>query len=442
MVFDLGPGPDKYGILLSFDLLRLQLEKSRIGFGFDGAGDEGPRYTYRRVVADIPLARIGFAYNDEGHREVLATECSRKSAYLRAGWADASLAAKTPWADVGVEASSSYSSSTSQFQKRAYVTGRYNFAHATISMKDYVAQLKPHPEFEKAVMDALATPDEEDRTKEIQNVLQWYGSMFIVSVEVGGMKHSTIERILDEKTTETSAKKEMSVELNKQLGSAEVEAKVGGGNENKQTLKQNNESDSLHFITVGGAIEASSFTKWKESLSSPRSWGVTRVREVRSVLSLFTKEVQTKIALAAFKTPLYQFKNLAGRHCMSTDPDPSKLSANYGERWTNHGSVGTVLTAPLDGAVPFYHVHDHIRHVFTNDRSESNDHTNSKGFQYNGVTCYVHSTQKPGTVRFNRTWWGAFFYDNAYSTAKEDVEAQTRAGYVVDDYFNCYIYPA
>ncbi|KIO27307.1 hypothetical protein M407DRAFT_23482, partial [Tulasnella calospora MUT 4182] len=197
------------------------LEKSRIGFGFDGAGDEGPRYTYRRVVADIPLARIGFAYNDEGHREVLATECSRKSAYLRAGWADASLAAKTPWADVGVEASSSYSSSTSQFQKRAYVTGRYNFAHATISMKDYVAQLKPHPEFEKAVMDALATPDEEDRTKEIQNVLKWYGSMFIVSVEVGGMKHSTIERILDEKTTETSAKKEMSVELNKQLGSAE-----------------------------------------------------------------------------------------------------------------------------------------------------------------------------------------------------------------------------
>lgn len=205
---------------------RYLLEKSRIGFGFDSAGEGGPKYSNRRVVADVPLSLICFAYNDEGQRDIVATESSRKSAYLRAGWADVSLAAKTPWADVGVQASSSHSSETSQFQKRTYVTGRYNFAYATISTKDYVAQLKPHPEFEKTIMDAPAVSNEADRTKEIRDVLKWYGSMFVASVEVGGMKHSTIERILDEKTSETSAKKEMSVELNKQLGSAEVEAKV------------------------------------------------------------------------------------------------------------------------------------------------------------------------------------------------------------------------
>lgn len=77
---------------------------------------------------------------------------------------------------------------------------------------------------------------------------------------------------------------------------------------------------------------------------------------------------------------------------MSTDPDPFKLAADYDEEWANYGTVGTVLTVPLDGAVPFYHVHDHIRHVFTNDLAERDNHTKSKGFRYDGIACYVHST--------------------------------------------------
>ncbi|KAG8906850.1 hypothetical protein FRC01_007877 [Tulasnella sp. 417] len=416
-------------------------EKSRIGFGFDSAGEGGPKYTNRKVVAEIPLSRIGFAYSDEGVQDIVATDCSRKSAYLRAGWADASLAAKTPWADVGIRSSVTDTSLASQLQKRIYVTGRYSIARTTIYMKDYIDQLKPHPEFEKAVKDALAVPNEVDRTKAIQDVLKWYGSMFIVSVEVGGMKHSTLERILDEKTTESSVKAEMSVELNKQFGPAEVEAKVGGGNENKQALRQESTSTSLQFYTVGGTIEAASFAKWKQSVSLPHTWGVTRVLEVRSVLSLFTKDIQSKIAHAAFETPLYQFMDLAGRHSLSTNPDPSKLCSVQGEKWTKIGIVGTVLTVPLDGAVPFYHLHDNLRHVFTNDLAERDKYI-SKGFRYEGIACYVHSTQQPRTVRLNRVWWGAFFYDNAYSATEEEFKSQKQVGYGVDDYFHCYIYSA
>lgn len=178
---------------------RIQFQKSRIGFGFDAAGEEGPKYTNRPVVAELSLDRIAFAYGDEGQQDIVTTYSSRSSSYLKAGWVDASLAAKTPWVDVGVETSLSQSAAGSESQKHLYITGRYNFAHCTMSMKDYVSQLKPHPDFKERIMSALATPDELRRTREIKSVLAFYGSMFVTSVEVGGMKHSTTEKILDAK---------------------------------------------------------------------------------------------------------------------------------------------------------------------------------------------------------------------------------------------------
>lgn len=66
-------------------------------------------------------------------------------------------------------------------------------------MKNYLSQLKPHPEFEQAVMDALAISNEQERSEEVKRVLSWYGTMFVTSVELGGMKHSTVEKFLDEK---------------------------------------------------------------------------------------------------------------------------------------------------------------------------------------------------------------------------------------------------
>ncbi|KAG8930221.1 hypothetical protein FRC01_003142 [Tulasnella sp. 417] len=402
------------------------LEKSRIGFGFNSDGDVGPKYTNRPVVADIPLSRIGFDYSNEAHRDIVTAYCSFSSAFLRAGWTNANLVAKTPWVDGQIDTSFSDSSANSQLQKRVYVTGRHYYTHGKIYMKDYVARLEPHPEFEKAVMDALANPNEAERTQEIQDVLKWYGSMFVASVEVGGMKHSTIERTLDEKTTESSAKREMTLELTKQFGPAEVGAKVGGGNENKQTLTQDNESDSVHFYTVGGAIEAPSLAK------SPIG------------SHLVQKGHPNQDRPCGLQDTALPVQELSRKALFEHRSRPSKLSANYGDQWANDGSVGTVLTAPVDGsgAVPLYHAHDQIRHVFTNDLLERNNHTGSMGFRYDGIECYVHTTPKPGTVRLNRTWRGPFFYDNAYSTTKEALELQKQSGYGVDDYFNCYIYPA
>lgn len=90
----------------------------------------------------------------------------------------------------------SKSSAESQSQNHVYITARYNFAHGAIVMKTNSSDLKPHPDFKKAIMDALAITDEKERPKEIQRVLEWWGIMFVTSVEVGGMEHSTIEKTL------------------------------------------------------------------------------------------------------------------------------------------------------------------------------------------------------------------------------------------------------
>lgn len=382
------------------------------------------------------MDRITFASGEEGQHDVVTTYSSRSSSYLEAGWVDASLAVKTPWVSVGVKASLSQSSAASASQKQIYITGRYNFAHCKLSMRDYISKLKPHPDFEEAIKSALAIPDETERTEEIRRVLDWYGTMFVTSVEVGGMKHSTTEKILDDKTTESSVKMQMSVALGKKFA-------MGGGTENKQTQQAENEFDSLDFHTIGGAIEASSLDKWRESLSDPRKWGVTRVLEVQSVLSLFDKATQLHIALALFKTPIYQFWNkVEKKHTLSTDPDISKIPTVQGAVWVSYGPIGTVLTVPLDGAVPLYHLYQEAskRHLFTCAMAERNMCLGELGFVDQGIACYVYATEKPGTVLLNRTWNGVSI-DNSYTTSKDELKEVAKTGYLVDGGACGYIYP-
>lgn len=406
------------------------LQKSHIGFGFDTSGEEGPRYTNRQVVASLPISRIAYTLYEEGEHDVISTSSSLHSAFLQAGWVSASLAAKTPWVDVGLHGSFSQSSATSDSQAHIYVTGRYNYTYGTVSMMDYVSQLKPHPEFQKAITNALAITNELDRIQEIKKVLSWYGTMFVTSVEVGGMKHSTIEKILDAKTTEASVKAEMSITLGKKFGPAKVGASVEGGMATTQTQQQESEFDSLTFHTVGGTIEAHSISEWRASLSSPLKWGVTRVLEVQSVLSLFDKETQAKIALAALHVPIYQFRNYTGKHCLSTDPDPSKIIVNSEGAWANCGVLGIGLTVPLDGARPIWHIYDG-RHTYTADLAEKNRLVPGAGFRDMGILCYAYLTQKSGTIPLNRLWQPTFV-DTAHESTNEGIEAQKRYGYSVD----------
>lgn len=169
----------------------------------------------------------------------MAAYSSRSSEYLKAGWADASLTAKTPFADLENSNRISFAKSSegSASQKHIYVTGRYNFAHIAITMKDYISQIKPHPAFKEAMMNALATESGVERSQEVKKVLQGYGSMFVTSVEVGGMKHSTIEGVQDEKRDESAMKLEMSSAMSAKLKVLDVETEVNLGLGNKRDRK-------------------------------------------------------------------------------------------------------------------------------------------------------------------------------------------------------------
>ncbi|KAG9049683.1 hypothetical protein FS837_009447 [Tulasnella sp. UAMH 9824] len=452
----------------------LLLQRSNIGFGFDPDGEDGPRFTSRQVVADYALSRIAFTYKEECGQEVQLTYSARAADYLSAGWADTKVAAKSPWADAGIKVSESNTFDQSERQNYVYVTGQYNFTFRKLSLKDSSTQLQPHPEFNQAILNALATRDESERAHDVRRVLNSYGTMFPISVEMGGRKYATIKTQLDGrvgishpvnmhtdgnllalKDTEASVRKEMSITLGRNFGVAEVQTEFNLGSDYTW----------IPFRTVGGAIEATSFVKWRESLASPRRWTVIKVLEVESVLTLFDKETRLKIATAVSKAPvpyisvatavskppsnapifpppsppkvpLYQFRNNAGRHCLSTDPDVSKIPVTSDGAWTNQGSLGMVFKSPFEDAVPLYHLYNGQRHLFTTSDAEKR---RESGFRDQGIICYVHTTERPGTILIRRMLndsWG----DNVYARPNE-VDEQRRWGYNPED-ARYYLYTA
>lgn len=86
----------------------------------------------------------------------------------------------------------------SETQKAVYVTGRLSFVNLAVSFTDHVTRLQPHPQLKEDIMNALALDTELKRTREVKRVLSWYGTMFPTSVEMGGKKHLTIRRPIDD----------------------------------------------------------------------------------------------------------------------------------------------------------------------------------------------------------------------------------------------------
>ncbi|KAG9049682.1 hypothetical protein FS837_009446 [Tulasnella sp. UAMH 9824] len=125
----------------------------RLGFAAD---ESGPKYTnHDRSSPTSPLDRFVFS-----------------SAYLRARWVDLNLAAKTPWVYAGTSASVSKSSEESDSQNLVYVVGQYNYSYRKISMKGYLTELKFHPDFQQAIMNALAIENDAERSQEFDKVLR------------------------------------------------------------------------------------------------------------------------------------------------------------------------------------------------------------------------------------------------------------------------------
>ncbi|KAG8954649.1 hypothetical protein FRC04_011082 [Tulasnella sp. 424] len=414
--------------------------RSNIGFGFVSDGEDGPRYTDRPVIADVPLDRIAVVHKAECGQEIQTTYSGRGSNYLSAGWADAELAAKTPWADAQA------SHGKSDNGNHIYVTGQYNFTYRKIFLKDSVSELRPHPEFRQAIANALAVQNDLQRSQEVRRVLNRYGTMFPTAVEMGGKKYSTIKVGLDGSTTESSVRREMSLTLGKSFGAAEAGANLGAGAEEISFGWIPFYTVSLgSFLYKGGAIEAATFTKWRESLESHHQWATIKVLEVESVLSLFDKETQSKIALAVAtkvvdppvpKIPLYQFRNEAGRHYLGTDPDASKIPVTGDGPWTNQGALGLVFKSPVDDAVPLYHLTSGQQHLYTTSDVEKRSQSN---YSDRGIVCYILTREKPGTIVINRmvnSSWG----DNVHAKANE-IDEQKRWGYR-DEGVRWYVYPS
>ncbi|KAG9016714.1 hypothetical protein FRB90_002395 [Tulasnella sp. 427] len=425
------------------------IQRCHIGYGFDPSGDLGPRYTHRPVIAPLSAPEFEFSYHDEGKEDVISTYSLRTSNYLKEGWVDADLAVKTPWdVDFGLDISHSQSFSQTTSKTHIYVAGRYSYGHAVVSLKPPVTQLEPHPDFKKAIDDALAMDDERERIEAVRGVLSYYGTMFPTAVEVGGMKQIVAESDLNEQTTESTVTNEMKLTLDSIFASTNF----GFGQSKTETQTSKDWIKAGHWYTIGGDVEATDLNDWRKSLSYPNKWDVTRVMQVESVLSLFDKQTRGKIAHAALRAPLYLFRNVSqetpngpttGKHCLNTDSDPANIPFNPNSPYSLWGRIGTILTAPLDGAAPLYLLFDGNRYACTNQVQERQKFF-TEGFSQQAVIGYVHTTQTAGDGRIPlHRLWNLTLSDNAYATDDKEIAALKAQGYNDEAaYFTCYVYPA
>jgi hypothetical protein len=153
-----------------------QIAKSGLGYGISIDNISGPVNTRVPVLAHISLANVHFIDANSGSEEISVTS-ARDTAYVECGWTESCLAVEHPW----VTLQESPVTSTS-------VIRRYLHSKCELTLS---SDIKPHPEFENAIQQALTIQNAAKRSEELGNVFSHFGHVYVVSLEMGGMKHST-----------------------------------------------------------------------------------------------------------------------------------------------------------------------------------------------------------------------------------------------------------
>ena len=154
----------------------------------EGGAAEGPQQSGRVVIAAVDTSDVHCMETDH-KAEVLLTSSSQRAAYYRSGWTSRAASIHMPWIRSCQELSAANETSIDR-TLRYYVTGRFSLSFCQLTLEDSV---EPHPRFKEAIDNALAAP-ELRRTEELAEVFRRFGHVYVASVEMGGMKHTTTTR--------------------------------------------------------------------------------------------------------------------------------------------------------------------------------------------------------------------------------------------------------
>lgn len=143
---------------------------------------DGPVKTLKPVVVRTTSDGVSIDDAESGVQDIIVTSSARDAAYAKSGWTQQCFGVDHPW--VSDDAKLDTTSAPA-------VTGRYLLSQCTIALTD---EARPHPEFEDAVQRALTVENAAKRSEELGNVFRAYGHVYIVSVELGGMRHATLRK--------------------------------------------------------------------------------------------------------------------------------------------------------------------------------------------------------------------------------------------------------
>lgn len=143
------------------------------------------------MIEGIDIHNVTWIDAELGSEDVMITYSARATSYAKSGWAKLAISAESPFVSGSLEASADFANTGSSSSSSIYVTGRYLYNKCQVTLGDVV---QPTAALKDAVNRALDIQDPKKRTSELVKVFGEYGHMYVASVEMGGMKHTTSSR--------------------------------------------------------------------------------------------------------------------------------------------------------------------------------------------------------------------------------------------------------
>lgn len=166
-----------------------KIRKSRLGSGINISISDSPHPSGVPVTDDIDTSEVHLQDIERGTDEVIVSYSARSAAYAKHGWSKLALTISHPWVSGGMSDPGGDASNVSS--NVVFVTGRHLQSTCQLTI---LGDMKPHPELKEAVDRALALQDPKQRTSKLGEVFSRFGHVYVASVEMGGMQHTTTVR--------------------------------------------------------------------------------------------------------------------------------------------------------------------------------------------------------------------------------------------------------
>jgi hypothetical protein len=226
--------------------------------------------------------------NAEVTTSIAYTEAS--SSLVTSGFTGVDAGLSFPFVGASFENQTQSKNSQALEMTKTFIVGTYDFPRVSMCLEDCTVV---STEFVKAITDALAAADPKSALKD---VFSDYGHVVGKHVTLGGRLFYVNEKDTLETSQLSSAeetfKGAITLKFEQGSGSSGFANQNGSQSEQaKQALAQ-----SISFSAIGGDTTlVDEPEKWKDTIKAPAQWDVIRYDQLRTTISLLSKDTQEKV---------------------------------------------------------------------------------------------------------------------------------------------------